>query len=67
MNYVFYEELEYLPDSSKAAIYGMFTGSIYKCTRGWRAAMFSSVLGAATGFSFAYSWERKMKGRSFGL
>ena len=67
INYVFFEELEHLPDYSKAAIYGVFTGALYKSTRGWRAAAFASCLGAATGFSFAYYWEKKMQGRKFGL
>ena len=64
---MWYEELEYIPDSSKAAIYGLFTGAVYKSTRGWRAAMFASLLGAAAGGTFAYCWDKKMKGTHFGL
>ena len=67
INYIFFEELEHLPDSSKAAIYGIFTGALYKSTRGWRASIFGSFLGALSGYSFASFWEYRMKGRKFEL
>ncbi|CAI2379829.1 unnamed protein product [Moneuplotes crassus] len=67
INFVFYEELEHLPDSAKASTYGLFTGLLYKSTRGFRPALFGSVLGASFGYAFASFWERSSDGKKFGL
>ena len=67
INFVFYEELEYMPDSAKAATYGFATGLLYKSTRGWRPALFGSILGAGAGATFAHLWERQAQGKKFGL
>ncbi len=56
-----------MPDSAKAATYGFFTGLMYKSTRGFRPALFGSVLGAGAGFAFATMWERQSQGKKFGL
>ena len=67
INFVFFEELEHLPDSAKASTYGLFTGLLYKSTRGFRPAIFGSVLGATAGYGFARLWESQSDGKKFGL
>ena len=67
INFVFFEELEHLPDSAKASTYGLFTGLLYKSTRGVRPALFGSVLGAGAGYLFASYYEHKSGGKQIGL
>ena len=57
VNFVFKEELENVSEVSRSALFGAFTGAIYKSTRGLRPVIFASVLGAAAGSLYAYSWE----------
>ena len=58
LNFVFEEELEGLSDEMKNALFGTFTGLIYKSTRGVRAACFAGVLGAACGSAYTYAWTK---------
>lgn len=57
LNFVFKEELENVGEVARSALFGAFTGAIYKSTRGYRPILFASVLGAACGSAYAYSWE----------
>ena len=43
---------------AQSAIFGGFTGALYKSTRGPRAMMLGSVLGAGVGSVYAYVWSK---------
>jgi import inner membrane translocase subunit TIM23 len=58
MNFVFQEELESLSEQTKSAIFGAFTGGIYKSTRGLRPMVFASILGAGVGSLYSYAWSK---------
>jgi hypothetical protein len=57
INFIFKEEVEGISEVGKSALFGAFTGAIYKSTRGRRAVILASILGAATGSLYAYAWE----------
>ena len=57
-NFVFQEELESLSDPVKNAIFGAFTGAIYKSTRGLRPIVFASLLGAGVGSLYSTVWNK---------
>jgi hypothetical protein len=42
----------------RSAIFGAVTGAIYKSTRGKRAVVLASVLGAGVGSLYTYMWRR---------
>jgi len=58
-NFIFQEELDDFKIQNRydTTIYGAMTGMIYKCTRGRRAMMLGSVLGALVGTSYGYLWR----------
>ena len=58
LNFVFQEELEGLSDPTKNAIFGAFTGAIYKSTRGLRPMVFASLLGAGVGSLYSTAWNK---------
>ncbi len=58
IDFVFKEELETLSDEYKSALFGLFTGLIYKSTRGFRPACFAGVLGAVCGSAYSYAWQK---------
>ena len=43
---------------AQSAIFGGFTGALYKSTRGPRAMMLGSVLGAGVGSVYAFVWSK---------
>ena len=52
-----YEEFN-VPEPVKVAAYGAMTGAVYKSTRGRRAMLLGSVLGASVGSAYAYGWMK---------
>ena len=61
MNFLFLEEFEEIPIFSvpvQNAVFGAFTGALYKCTRGKRAMALSSILGASIGSTYAALWGK---------
>ena len=58
LNFVFQEELENFSEQTKSAIFGGFTGGIYKSTRGLRPMVFASILGAGVGSLYSYAWSK---------
>jgi import inner membrane translocase subunit TIM23 len=58
LNFVFQEELENLGEIGRSAIFGAFTGAIYKSTRGFRPIIFASILGAGCGSLYTYLWHK---------
>ena len=61
MNFLFleeFEELTYMTVPVQNAVFGAFTGALYKCTRGRNAMVLSSVLGASIGSTYAYVWSK---------
>ena len=58
LNFVFQEELENFQEWQKSAIYGGITGAIYKSTRGRRAMLLATGLGALCGSAYSYSWQK---------
>lgn len=58
LNFVFQEELEGFSDPVKNAIFGAFTGAIYKSTRGLRPIVFASLLGAGVGSLYSTAWNK---------
>ena len=58
MNFLFLEEFEMISVPAQSAIFGGFTGALYKSTRGPRAMMLGSVLGAGVGSVYAYVWSK---------
>ena len=55
-----FEDVE-APDWAKVAIYGGVAGSIYKCTRGYKPAMLSFVLGAMISTAYTHAYKRQMQ------
>lgn len=58
LNFVMKEELENVSEEWRAAIFGAFTGALYKSTRGFRPMIFASVLGAVCGSAYTYAWQK---------
>ena len=59
LNFLFKEEFDDFTNiPTQNAIFGAMTGAAYKCTRGKRAMVLSSVLGATIGSAYAYAWEK---------
>ena len=58
MNFLFLEEFEDVSVPKQNAVFGAFTGALYKCTRGKRAMLLSSGLGATIGSAYAYAWGK---------
>ena len=58
MDFLFLEELEGMSTPLTNAVYGSITGALYKCTRGSRAMVLSSVLGAGVGSAYGYVWSK---------
>lgn len=58
MNFLFLEEFELISVPAQSAIFGGLTGALYKSTRGGRAMVLSSVLGAGIGSVYAYGWDK---------
>ena len=56
MNFFFLEELEEFSVPVQSAFFGGLTGALYKSTRGRRAMLLSSCLGAGIGSVYAYAW-----------
>lgn len=58
INFLFLEELQdfKLNNLMQSALYGGFTGMIYKCTRGTRPMILSAFLGASIGSMYSYAW-----------
>ena len=50
-----------IPDWVKVAIYGGLAGSIYKCTRGYKPAMLSFVLGAMMSTAYTHAYKRQIQ------
>ena len=60
MNFLFLEEFELISVPAQSAIFGGFTGALYKSTRGPRAMVLSSVLGATIGSLYSYAWSKDL-------
>ena len=58
MNFLFLEELEDVSVPAQNAIFGALTGAMYKSTRGKRAMVLGSALGASIGSAYAYAWGK---------
>ena len=58
LNFVFQEELENFNEMQRSALFGAMTGGLYKSTRGLRASVLSSFLGAGCGCAFVYMWNK---------
>ena len=58
MNFLFLEEFEEVSVPTQNAVFGAFTGALYKCTRGKRAMLLSSALGATIGSAYAHAWGK---------
>ena len=58
MNFLFLEEFEGVSVPMQNAVFGGLTGALYKCTRGRRAMLLGSVLGATVGSAYASAWGR---------
>mgnify|MGYP001949235570 CR=1 FL=1 len=59
LNFLFQEEFEdFMTVPMQNAIFGGVTGAVYKCTRGRRAMVLGSIVGASVGSMYAYAWQR---------
>lgn len=60
INFLMQEEFDdfNIHNEYENAIYGAFTGALYKSTRGQRAVCLGAVLGAAAGSSYGYLWRK---------
>mmetsp|Transcript_42755 Transcript_42755/g.56447 ORF Transcript_42755/g.56447 Transcript_42755/m.56447 type:complete len:168 (+) Transcript_42755:265-768(+) len=58
INFIFLEELEDMQfnQTMQNALYGGVAGALYKCTRGVRPMMLSTVIGATIGSCYSYAW-----------
>ncbi len=60
INFIFQEELEdyHFNAMMQNTLYGGAAGAIYKCTRGFRPMILSSVMGASIGCAYNYAWSK---------
>ena len=58
VNFILLEELEDLGVPVQNAVFGGLTGALYKSTRGRRAMMLSTAMGAGVGSAFGYAWSK---------
>ena len=59
LNFIFLEEFEdFTNASAQSAIFGAASGALYKCTRGPRAMVLASFMGAGIGSVYAQLWEK---------
>ena len=58
MNFIFLEEFEGVSVPMQNAVFGGLTGDLDKCTRGRRAMVLGSILGASVGSAYASAWGR---------
>ena len=59
LNFLFQEEFDDFTNIPvQNAVFGGVTGAIYKCTRGRRAMLMGSLVGASIGSVYAYAWQK---------
>ena len=59
LNFLFQEEFEdLLTIPMQNAVFGGVTGALYKSTRGRRAMVLGSLIGASIGSLYAYAWQK---------
>lgn len=59
LNFLFQEEFEdFMTVPMQNAVFGGVTGAVYKCTRGRRAMVLGSVVGAGVGSLYAFAWQK---------
>ena len=59
LNFLFLEEFEDFTNAqAQSAIFGACSGALYKCTRGPRAMVLASVMGAGIGSAYHAAWDK---------
>ena len=58
MNFLFLEEFQEFGVPSQNAVFGALTGALYKCTRGKRAIVLGSAIGATMGSAYGHAWSK---------
>ena len=59
LNFLFLEEFEDFTNTSvQSAIFGAASGALYKSTRGPRAMVLASIMGAGIGSAYTSMWTK---------